>query len=312
MTYLLAGIKVGHASHPELLTGLTVFLCPEGTVGGVDVRGPAPGTREIALLSPMKSVLTINAVLLAGGSAFGLSAADGVVNYLAERGIGHPTPIKNIPIVSAAIVFDLLLGGGAIFPDAAMAYQACEVAGTGPIEQGNVGAGSGVTVGKWGGPLAMMKGGFGLASHKIGELEVGAAAVVNCIGDVVNDDGTVIAGARDPAGGWLVNSDPWRQFPEMPPANLMTNTTLVVVMTNALMDKVGANRLAERVHDGLAIAIRPTHTTHDGDAAFALSTGKVDAPFDLVGNIAVSAVVKAIQNGVRYAKTAANVPGLAG
>ena len=312
MEFLLAGIKVGHASHPQFLTGLTVFLCPEGTIGGVDVRGPAPGTREITLLSPMKSVMTINAILLSGGSAFGLSAADGVVNYLAERGIGHPTPIKNIPIVSAAIVYDLMLGGGSFYPDAAMAYQACEVAGKNPIEQGNVGAGTGVTVGKWGDPSAIMKGGFGLASHKIGELEVGAAAVVNCIGDVVNDDGTVLAGARDPEGGWLVAGDPWRQFPEMPPANLMTNTTLVVVMTNAIMDKVGANRLAERVHDGLSITIRPTHTTHDGDATFALSTGQVEAPFDLVGNVAVSTVVQAIQNGVRYAKTEANVPGLAG
>ena len=312
MEYHLAGIKVGHTSHPQSLTGLTVFLCPEGTVGGVDVRGPAPGTREIALLSPMKSVTTINAILLSGGSAFGLSAADGVVSYLAERGIGYPTTIKNIPIVSAAIVYDLMLGGGSFFPDATMAYQACEVAGKRPIEQGNVGAGTGVTVGMWGGPSAVMKGGFGLARHKIGDLEVGAAAVVNCFGDVIDDDGTVLAGARDLGGNWLVNSKPWRYFAEMPATNLITNTTLVVVMTNALLDKVGVNRLAERVHDGFAIAVRPIHTSHDGDVAFALSTGKVVAPFDFVGNVAVSAVIQAIRNGVLFAKTAAKVPGLAG
>jgi L-aminopeptidase/D-esterase-like protein len=136
--------------------------------------------------------------------------------------------------------------------------------------------------------------------------------VVNCFGDVVDDDGTVLAGARDLGGNWLVNSKPWRYFAEMPATNLITNTTLVVVMTNALLDKVGVNRIAQRVHDGLAIAIRPIHTSHDGDVAFALSTGKVAAPFDLVGNVAVSTVIQAIQNGVRFAKTAAQVPGLAG
>jgi L-aminopeptidase/D-esterase-like protein len=307
----LAGVKVGHATHPDHLTGLTVFLCPEGSVGGADVRGPAPGTREIALLSPMKKVSRIDAILLSGGSAFGLSAADGVVRYLAEREIGYPTPLKNIPIVSAAIVYDLLLGGGLVFPNADMAYDACLSAGKMPIEQGNVGAGAGVIVGGWGGPAAMMKGGFGIASYKAGDLEVCAAAVVNSSGDVIDNDGQVLAGARGQDGAWLVEEDPWRQFfmpsSEVPP----TQTTLVVVMTNARLDKIGANLLAMRAQDGIAISVQPAHTSVDGDVTFAVATGKVEAAVDLVGNMAVAAVSEAIRSGVRHAKTVGALPGLA-
>ncbi len=306
----LAGLKVGHATRAESHTGCTVFLCPPGAVGGVDVRGPAPGNRETVLLAPDKSVTTINAILLTGGSAFGLSAADGVMRYLAENGIGHPTPIRPIPIVAAAVVYDLFLGGGQGLPDSDLGYQACLAAGNGPIEQGNVGAGTGVTVGKWGGLDGFMKGGFGLASVEIDEVVVSAAAVVNAVGDVVNEDGTVLAGARNSAGGWKVADDPFRRFPERPPANLITNTTLVVVSTNARLDKVQANRLAQRAHDGLAIAIRPVHTTHDGDTAFALSTGDIEVAFDIVANAAVDVVAEAIRNGVRQAESVVGIPGL--
>jgi len=310
--YSIAGIRIGHASHAVHLTGLTVFLCPEGSVGGVDVRGSAPGTREVALLSPMKKVTRVDAILLSGGSAFGLSAADGVVRYLADRNIGYPTILKNIPIVSAAIVYDLLLGGGSEFPDSEMAYRACEVAGTTPIEQGNVGVGTGVTVGGWGGPLAMMKGGFGFASYDQGDLEVAAAAVVNSFGDVVNDDGQVLAGARGKAGHWLVQEYPWRPSQLTGAKMLIGNTTLVVVMTNAWLDKIGTNLIALRAHDGIAIAVQPTHTTYDGDVTFAVATGQVEAPVDLVGNMAVAAVSEAIRNAVRQAQTVSGFPGLAG
>jgi L-aminopeptidase/D-esterase-like protein len=306
----LAGVKVGHATRAEYFTGCTVFLCPPGTVGGVDVRGPAPGSRETVLLAPDKSVTTINAILLTGGSAFGLSAADGVMRYLAENDIGHPTPIRPIPIVAAAVVYDLFLGGGQGLPDSDLGYEACLNAGNGPIEQGNIGAGTGVTVGKWGGFEGFMKGGFGLASIEIDVLVVSAAAVVNAVGDVVNIDGTVLAGSRKPGGGWKVEDDPLRRFPERPPANLVTNTTLVVVSTNARLDKVQANRLAQRAHDGLAIAIRPVHTTHDGDTAFALSTGQVEAPFDVVANAAVDIVAEAIRNWVREAEGVMGISGL--
>ena len=155
-----------------------------------------------------------------------------------------------------------------------------------------------------------MKGGFGLASIEIDEVVVSAAAVVNAVGDVVHEDGTVLAGARNSAGGWKVEDDPLRRFPERPPANLVTNTTLVVVATNARLDKVQANRLAQRAHDGFAIAIRPVHTTHDGDTAFALSTGQVEVAFDIVANAAVDVVAEAIRNGVRQAESAAGIPGL--
>lgn len=305
-------IKIGHATDPVYHTGCTVFLCPAGTVGGVDVRGPAPGSRETALLELDKPISVVHGLVLTGGSAFGLATADGVMRYLAEQGIGHPTPIRPIPIVPAGVVYDLFLNQGQRLPDAEMGYAACLAAGGQEIAQGNVGAGAGVTVGKWGGFKAMMKGGFGLAAETIEGITVCVAAVVNAVGDVVNQDGTVLAGSRASDGGWLVAQNPYRKFPPRPVANLITNTTLVVVATNARLTKIEANRLAQRAHDGLAIAIRPVHTTHDGDTAFALATGVInEAPFDLIANVAVEMVAEAVRNGVRYAQTVGDIPGLA-
>jgi L-aminopeptidase/D-esterase-like protein len=258
----------------------------------------------------MKSVTTINAVLLTGGSAFGLSAADGVVKFLAERNVGHPTPIRNIPIVAAAVVYDLFLGQGENPPDHSMGYQACLNAGEAAVALGNVGAGAGATVGKWSGFEGIMKGGFGLAEAREGALVVGAAAVTNCVGDVVDFDGSVLAGARTVDGRWKVVDDPWRRFPEPPPTLPGTNTTLVVVGTNAVLDKVQANRLAERAHDGMAVAVRPAHTTHDGDTAYALATNRVQANFDLVANMAVDMVAEAIRTSVREAATVGPFVGL--
>jgi L-aminopeptidase/D-esterase-like protein len=312
----LAGLKIGHATDSTDHTGCTVFLCPAGTVGGVDVRGPAPGSRETVLLAPDKSVTTINAVLLTGGSAFGLAAADGVMHYLAEHNIGHPTFVRPVPIVAAAVVFDLFMGDAHTVPDAAMGYAACLAAGPEAPLQGNVGAGAGVTVGKWNGFPTMMKGGFGLAGVTIGELVVTVAAVVNSVGDVVNGDGSILAGARTTDGRWLAPENPFRSFPDVLPgkkaATAGTNTTLVVVMTNAVLNKVDTNKLAGRAHDGMAIAIRPAHTTHDGDTAFALATSQVEGvSFDLIANAAVEMTAEAIRNAVRHATTVANCPGLA-
>lgn len=318
MSDSFAGIRIGHATDEAYHTGCTVFLCPPGTVGSGDVRGPAPGSRESALLSPEKPVSVVNAVVLSGGSAFGLATADGVMRYLAEQGIGHPTPIRPIPIVPAAIVYDLFMSRGQRLPDSAMGYAAALAAAEsdGSVAQGNVGAGAGVTVGKWGGFGTMMKGGFGLAGVEMEGLEVWAAAVVNAVGDVLNDDGTVLAGARAPgdAAGWLVAQDPFRRFPDRPPAALGTNTTLVVIATNARLDKIACHRLAQRGHDGLAQAMRPAHTTHDGDTVFALATGSYSgerpAGFDTVANVAVEMVAEAIRNGVRHAATVHDVPGI--
>jgi len=305
------GIKIGHVTDTENHTGCTVFLCPPQTVGSVDVRGPAPGSRETALLEPEKPVSYVNAVVFAGGSAFGLATADGVMRYLAESGIGHVTPIMPIPIVPAAIVYDLFLGRGRRLPDSEMGYQACLAAEAGNDAQGNVGAGTGVTVGKWAGFHSIMKGGFGLARRQVEDVVVCAAAVVNAVGDVVSEDGQVLAGARDDNGRWAVERDPLRRFPERPPAGL-TNTTLVVIATNAGLNKIEANRLAQRGHDALAIAVRPIHTTHDGDTVFALATGQLpEAHYDLVANMAVEVTAEAIRNGVRHAAGVAGIPGLA-
>ena len=307
----LAGIKIGHATDEIFHTGCTVFLCPPNTVASVDVRGPAPGSREAVLLQPDKPIQHINAIMLTGGSAFGLATADGAMRYLAELGIGHPTPIRPVPLVPTAVVYDLFMNDGQRLPDAEMGYRACQNATTDNIAQGNVGAGAGVTVGKWGGFQTIMKGGFGLTSMLVDDLVVGAGAVVNAIGDVVNEDGSVLAGARQPDGRWLVDKDPYRQFPTLPQTSVGTNTTLVVVFTNATLSKVEAHRLAQRAHDGFAIAIRPVHTTHDGDTAYTLATSQVDAPFDKIANIAVQVVAEAIRNAVREAESVGQLPGLA-
>ncbi|MCA9928156.1 MAG: P1 family peptidase [Anaerolineales bacterium] len=307
----IPGLKVGHATDAAHQTGCTVFLCPEGTVGSVDVRGPAPGSHETALLQPDKPIHHINGLVFTGGSAFGMATVDGVMRYLGERGIGHKTPIRPIPIVSAAVVYDLFFSRENP-PTAEMGYAACLAACEDDIPQGNVGAGTGVTVGKWGGfDNVIMKGGFGFAGETIDGVVVSAAAVTNAIGDVVNADGTVLAGSKTSTGTWLVEQNPYRIFRSGPPTQLGTNTTLVVVATNAKLDGVEANRLAQRAHDGMAIAIRPVHTTHDGDIAFSLATGQVEANFDLVANVGVAVVAEAIRNSVRFAETVGQAVGLA-
>jgi L-aminopeptidase/D-esterase-like protein len=308
----LAGLSIGHATDEETRTGCTVFLCPPGTIGGIDVRGPAPGSRETEILSPYKPVTTINSVLLTGGAAFGLAAADGVVNYLAERKMGHPTLMRPVPIVSAAVIDDMLMGSSKKPPDASLGYDACLAASESDPAQGNIGVGIGATVGKWGGFTTMMKGGFGLAKARADELIVFAAAVTNCIGDVIHEDGSVLAGARSEDGQWLADQDPYRRFPVDPSVSRGENTTLVVVGTNAKLNKVETNRLAQRAHDGMAIAVRPTHTSFDGDSAYALATCTVDAHFDLVANIAVEVVAGAIRNSVRYARSLDDIRGLYG
>jgi L-aminopeptidase/D-esterase-like protein len=306
----MAGLKIGHATDKKYNTGCTVFLCPSETVGSVDVRGPAPGSREAALLAIDKRMIYVNAVILAGGSAFGLATADGVMQFLKEKGVGHYTPIMPIPIVPAAVVYDLFMGSSERLPDAGMGYAACLDAREDNHVQGNVGAGAGVTVGKWAGFATIMKGGFGLASMSVGELTVGAAAVVNAVGDIVEADGSVLAGARNGDGTWLVDEIPLRFVPDQQFLRPGMSTTLVVVATNARMTKPEVNRLAQRAHDGIAIAVRPAHTDHDGDTAFALATCSVEASHDLVANLTLEVVAEAIRNGVRHAARVDPVVGL--
>lgn len=309
-----AGLRIGHATDEDNHTGCTVLLCPPGTLGSVDVPGPAPGSRELALLGLDKpEEKEVHAVVLTGGSAFGLATADGVMTYLAERGIGHPTPIRPIPIVPAAVVFDLGLGDPQKTPDAAMGYAACVAANAGgPLRQGNVGAGAGVTVGKWAGFFNLMKSGFGAVSLTEGELVVGAVAVVNAVGDVVNADGTVLAGARNPDGGWMADAHTYRYIDPSLLPSWPTNTTLVVAMTNAKLSPSQLARLPQQANNALAIAVRPVSTRHDGDVTFGLATGAVAADENLVYAMTVTAVAEAIRNAVRHSHSLLGIPGLAG
>ncbi len=307
----LAGLKIGHATDKQMHTGCTVFLCPPNTVASVDVRGPAPGSREAALLHPEKPIQFVQAVMLTGGSAFGLATADGAMRWLAEHGIGHPTPIRPVPLVPTAVVYDLFMNNGQRQPDAQMGYDACQNAADTEVPQGNVGAGAGVSVGKWSGFPNIMKAGFGLHTVEVDGVVVGAGVVVNAIGDVVQADGSVLAGAREENGRWLVEQNRYRLTPNLETKPVGTNTTLAVVFTNAKLSKIEAYRLAQRAHDGFAIAIRPVHTTHDGDTAYALATGQVDASFDMVANVAVEVVAEAIRCGVRQAESVGGLPGLA-
>jgi len=301
------GIRVGHATNAEAMTGCTVVLCPpEGAVGGVDQRGGAPGTRETDLLRPMHMVERVHGVLLAGGSAFGLDAATGVVRWLEEQGIGFDTRVARVPIVPAAILYDLDVGRADIRPDAAMGYAACQAASDGPVAEGRVGVGSGCTVGKVLGAGSASKSGLGTASVNLGSgLVVGALIAVNAFGDVVDPrTGQILAGARAlTGGGW---ADTLTTMKGLVGKTILRfsgrgHTVIGVVATNARLTKEGANKVAQMAHDGLARAVRPAHTMFDGDTLFALATGQKSADVNLVGAYAAEVVAEAI---VRAAKTA--------
>jgi len=272
----VAGIEVGHYSDPRRPTGCTVILARGGAIGGVDVRGAAPGTRETDLLSPGNLVSTVHAVMLAGGSAWGLAAADGAVRWLEERGVGMDVRFGTLPIVPAAVLFDLPVGDARIRPDADAGYAACEAASGAAPAEGNVGAGSGALVGKLFGADRAMKGGIGTASVTVAGITVGALIACNALGDVIDPDtAQVVAGARTADGRALLDTRRALMRGELPrPLLAGTNTTLGVVATDATLTKVQANRLATAAHDGLARAINPVHTMSDGDTLFALATGR--------------------------------------
>lgn len=306
---LPSGFSVGHWTDHAGLTGCTVILCPPDTVGGCDVRGSSPGSRELALLAMDKTMQEVHAVLLTGGSAFGLAAADGVMKFLEERNIGYQTPWVKVPIVPAAVIFDLNIGSSAARPDSSSGYAACLAAVNDNIEEGNVGAGTGATVGKWGGIAGRMKGGLGFASLSTEGLIVSAIAVVNAIGDVLDAKGEVIAGARHTDGRWLVVRNPHRSIGQ-PPLTPLENTTLVVVMTNARLSKVEVNRLAQRCHDGMARAVKPAHTSRDGDVVFGLACGGKESNLDIVAELAADVTAEAIRRGVQTARSVAGVPAI--
>ncbi len=305
-------LLVGHYTDLERATGCTVVLTPQGARAGVDVRGLAPGTRETDLLRPEKTVQAVHAILLTGGSAFGLAAADGVMRWLVERDYGFDTGFGRVPIVPAAVLFDLMIGDPKAYPDGDAGYRACESATDEPVVMGNVGAGTGATVGKLLGPRYMMKGGLGSASVKIGKgITVGALVAVNALGDVVDPaSGTIIAGTRKPVvGGFLNTAEAVRGNLGQTILGMMgTNTTLAVVATDAHLDQAQLTALASAAHDGLARAIRPVHTELDGDTVFALSTGGKKGRLTAIVAAAADVLAAAIVRAAREATSLHGVP----
>ena len=290
------GIRVGHNTDREGLTGCTVVLCPPGTVGSVDVKGGAPGTRETDALRPGTLVPDVHAVLLTGGSAFGLAAATGVVRWLEERGVGFDAGVARVPVVPAAVLFDLGVGDAAARPGDAEGYAACDAAADGEIAEGSVGAGTGATFAKLPDPTAGWKGGVGSASVEEDGVIVGALAVVNALGTVLDEEGAPLALNRNPEA-------PQRIWPG-------SNTTLVVVATNATLSKERAWLLAQAGNEGLSLAVSPAHTMWDGDTVFALATGRVEAAQPVLERMAVSAVTGALRRAVRAATSLGGVPAI--
>ena len=317
------GIEVGHAQNEEALTGCTVILCRKGAVAGVDVRGGAPGTRETDLLNPVNLVEKIHAIVLAGGSAYGLDASNGVMRYLEENKIGFNTGVARVPIVPSAILYDLSLGRADLRPDSTMGAIAAASAVPTPPAEGNVGAGTGASVGKMFGTALAMKSGLGTASMDIGGgVVVGAIVAVNAWGDVINPDtGEIVAGLRSGKVGPLRigKANQFANTLAMMKTSMgrgvlsltnRSNTVIGSVATNAKLTKAQATKVAQMAHDGLARTIRPAHTMLDGDTIFALSTGTKKADVSTIGAFAAEVMAQAILRAVRMAKPAGGLPGL--
>jgi L-aminopeptidase/D-esterase-like protein len=302
----VAGIEVGHFTDPRRPTGCTVVIAREGAIAGVDVRGAAPGTRETDLLAPTNLVDCVHGILLAGGSAWGLDAATGVVRWLEEQGVGFPVGPVRLPIVPGAVLFDLLVGDATIRPDAAAGFSACGSASAKAPAEGNVGAGAGAAVGKIFGIERAMKGGIGTASVTLDGVTVGALIACNALGDVIDlQTGQPIAGARTADGKALLDTRRALLRGEAPkPLLAGTNTTIGVIATDAVITKAQASRLATMGHDGLARSINPVHTMSDGDTLFALGTGRAGkSPGMMVlGTMAAEVVALAVVRAVRAAQ----------
>jgi L-aminopeptidase/D-esterase-like protein len=317
----IPGVRIGHAHDEDALTGCTVILCESGAVGGIDQRGGAPGTRETDALYPMHLVQEVHAVVLAGGSAFGLDAASGVMRYLEERGIGFDVRVARVPIVPSAILFDLGIGRSDIRPDAAMGYQACLNASNRAPAEGSVGAGTGATVGKILGPGQAMKSGIGCARQVLGDgIIIAAVVAVNALGDVVDpDSGRILAGARAFGSESLIAGEKGFFADTLLVMEGLLgqqslgfgrgeNTVVGVVMTNARLTKEQVNKVAQMAQDGIARSVRPAHTMLDGDTLFSLSIGYREADVNIVGAYAAEVTAQAIIRAVKTAQTAGGLP----
>ena len=307
---MIPGLRVGHVTDAVGLTGCTVILSDAPAVGGVEIRGWAAGVHGLDFLDPRHLVPTLDGIVLAGGSAFGLEAIWGVMRYLEERGVGFPTSQTVVPHVAGAILYDLGLGDPAARPDRAMGHRAATAARPGPVAEGNVGAGTGASVGKLHGIARATKGGLGCAVLELNGVHLGALMAVNAVGDVRDPDtGRLIAGARDAADGRrLIDTSAALAAGARPPAFRPVNTTIGLVATTAALDKVAAARVARLAMDGFTRALSPPHLTTDGDALFCLSVGSAHADVDALGREAADLVARAIARAVRAAVAAGGLP----
>jgi L-aminopeptidase/D-esterase-like protein len=291
------GIRVGHFHLEDARTGCTVILPEDEVVAGVDVRGSAPGTRELELLKPVRLVEKVHAILLAGGSAFGLDAAGGVQHFLEEKGIGFDVGVARVPIVPSAVIFDLAIGDATIRPTKEMGYKACQNAST-ECQEGRVGAGCGATVGKLTGIENCSPGGLGTASISLDNgVVIGAITVVNALGEIIDDHGNILAGIQDESkDGFIPSLDVLKNMAKL--SFQSSNTTLSVVATNAKLTRESATKVAQMAQDGFATSIRPAHTMLDGDIVFALSTGDIDTDINVIGGLACDVVAHSVRRAV--------------
>jgi len=297
-------IRVGHAHNLKAGTGCTVVISEKGAIAGIDVRGGAPGTRESDLLNPVNIVEKIHAIILAGGSAFGLDAASGVMQYLEERNIGFDVQVTKIPIVCGAVLFDLTIGDYRIRPDKEMGYQACLNAENGACEEGNVGAGAGATIGKILGMGRAMKSGLGCYAIQVGALKIGAIVAVNCLGDVINPEtGEQLAGLLNEDLRGLADTEAVMIQSYAEKKNLFAgNTTIGIVATNAILTKSQATKLASMAHNGYARTLRPAHSMFDGDTIFTMGTGHVEADLSVLGLLSARVVERAVVSAIKKAR----------
>lgn len=302
------GIKVGHEVNLDGMTGTTVIICEEGATGGVDVRGSAPGTRETDLFKAEKMVDQVHSVVLSGGSAFGLEAASGVMQYLEDNNIGLDVGVTRVPIVASAVIFDLNIGDFRIRPNFNMGYMAAKSANTRERKQGNVGCGLGATVGKILGPNSAMKSGLGSASIKVGDLVVSALVSTNAFGDVYNyEDNEQMAGVYDYERKEMLNTIDIMRFQGGNMDFGPTNTTIGIVCTNGILTKAEANKIAQMAHNGFAKSINPIHTMLDGDTIFTMATNKIKSDVNLIGTMAAEVMSRAISNSIVYAESYENI-----
>ncbi|MFA6708466.1 MAG: P1 family peptidase [Fusobacterium sp.] len=306
----IKGVKIGHAQNIKGATGCTVILCEDGAVAGVDVRGGAPASRETELLKSENTVEKIHGILLSGGSAYGLDAAAGVMEYLEKKEKGFKVRGEIIPIVCGSSLFDLIVGDPKCRPDKKMGYEACLNSEKEEIKEGNVGAGTGASIGKINGIENAMKGGLGIYAVQLGKLKVGAVVAVNAFGDVIDvDTNEILAGLLNKEKNKLISTEEemYSQYENLSNDTFSGNTTIGCIITNAKLTKAQMNKLASISHNAYAKAISPVHTTVDGDAIFTLTTGEVEATLDIVGALATKVMGKAINRGILKAKSAYNL-----